>query len=137
MIRAEWTIWWFWIITLIMFLRFLMTLVLTIWNDFTRVSSFHKYNTRGSPYNFVVPLAKGQARFTFNSTAIHHWNSLPNEIKSNSDFNVFKKLVKKHLVDHTSIGYWAGLIVICLCFLISSVLPFSFVMFLSTFSSCM
>ena len=32
--------------------------------DFTRVSSLHKYNTRGSPFNFVVPLAKGQARFT-------------------------------------------------------------------------
>ena len=29
--------------------------------DFTRVSSLHKYNTRGSSFNFVVPLAKGQA----------------------------------------------------------------------------
>ena len=64
--------------------------------DFTCVSSVHKYNTRGSPFNFVVPLAKGQAKFTFYSTAIHHWNSLPNEIKSISDFNLFKKLVKKH-----------------------------------------
>ena len=84
-----------------------MTLVLTISLkfDFTRVSSLHKYNTRGSPFNFVVPLAKGQARFTFNSTAIRHWNSLPNEIKSISDFNLFKKLVKKNLVHHTSIGY--------------------------------
>ena len=73
--------------------------------DFTRVSSLHKYNTRGSPFNFVVPLAKGQAKFTFYRIAIHYWNSLPNEIKSISDFNLFKKLVNKHLVDHTSIGY--------------------------------
>ena len=73
--------------------------------DFTRVSSLHKYSTRGSPFNFVVPLAKGQARFTFYNTAIHHWNSLPSEIKSISDFNLFKKLVKKHLADHSSIGH--------------------------------
>ena len=90
--------------------------------------------TRGSPFNCVVSLAKGQAKFTFYSTAIHHWNSLPNEIKSISDFKLFKKLVKNHLVDYTSIGYWAGLNVVCLCFLINSVLPFSFVMFLSSFS---
>ena len=73
-------------------------------------------------------------KFTFYSTAIHHWNSLPNEIKSISDFNLFKKLVQKHLVDHTFIGYWAGLIVFCLsCSLISSVLPFSFVIFFILF----
>ena len=67
--------------------------------DFTRVSSLHKYNTRGSPFNFVVPLVKGQAKFTF------FFYILSNEIKSISDFNLFKKLVKKHLVDLTSIGY--------------------------------
>ena len=65
--------------------------------NFTKVSTFHKYKTRGSPFNFVVPLAKGPARFTFYNTAIHHWNSLPNDIKSTQDFNVFKTLVKKHL----------------------------------------
>ena len=48
---------------------------------FTRVSSVHRYSTRGNPFNFVIPCSKGQARFTFYNTAIHHWNCLPNEIK--------------------------------------------------------
>ena len=67
---------------------------------FTRVSSVHKYSTRGSPFNFVVPNSKGQARFTFYNTAIHHWNALPNEIKNTNDFIMFKQLVKKHLASH-------------------------------------
>ena len=52
---------------------------------FTRASSVHRYSTRGSPFNVVVPRSKVQARFTFYNTAIHQWNSLPNEIK-NSPF---------------------------------------------------
>ena len=67
---------------------------------FTRVSSVHKYSTRGSSFNFAVPKSKGQARFTFYNTAIHHWNALPNEIKNTNDFNMFKQLVKKHLASH-------------------------------------
>ena len=59
---------------------------------FTRVSSVHRYSTRGSPFNFVVPHSKGHTRFTFYNTAIHHWNSLPNEIKDIQDFNLFKKI---------------------------------------------
>ena len=43
---------------------------------FTIVSSGHRYTTRGSPFNFVVPHSKGHARFTFYYTVIHHWNSL-------------------------------------------------------------
>ena len=31
----------------------------------TRVSSVHRYSTKGSPFNFVVPRSKGQASFTF------------------------------------------------------------------------
>jgi hypothetical protein len=69
---------------------------------FNRVSSVHNYSTRGSPYNFVVPHSKGQARFTFYNTAIHHWNSLPNAIKNTNDFNLFKQLVKKFLISHSS-----------------------------------
>ena len=38
----------------------------------TSVSSVHRYSTRGSPFNFVVPRSKGHARFTFYNTAIHH-----------------------------------------------------------------
>ena len=67
---------------------------------FARVSSVHKYSTRGSSFNFAVPKSKGQARFTFYNTAIHHWNALPNQIKNTNDFNMFKQLVKKHLASH-------------------------------------
>ena len=41
--------------------------------DSTCVSPLCKYGTRGSPFDFVVPLEKGQARFTFYNTAVHHW----------------------------------------------------------------
>ena len=65
-----------------------------------RVSSVHKYSTRGSLFNFAVSKSKDQARFTFYNTAIHHWNALPSEIKNTNDFNMFKQLVKKHLAGH-------------------------------------
>jgi hypothetical protein len=68
---------------------------------FTRVSSVHNYSTRGSPFNFVVPKSKGQARFTFYNTAIHHWNALPNSIKNTEDLNTFKKMVKQYLASDT------------------------------------
>ena len=68
----------------------------------TRVSSVH---SRGSPFNVVVPHSKGHARLTFYNTAIHHWNSLPNEIKDIQDFNLFKKLIKKHLANHICIDF--------------------------------
>ena len=60
----------------------------------------HKYSTRGSSFNFAAPKSKGQARFTFYNTAIHHWNALSSEIKNTNDFNMFKQLVKKHLESH-------------------------------------
>ena len=67
---------------------------------FTRVSSVHRYSSRGSPFNFIFPRSRGQTRFTFYNTAIHRWNSLPNEIKDIHDFKLFKKLIKKHLANH-------------------------------------
>jgi hypothetical protein len=65
--------------------------------NFTRVCDLHKYSTRGSPFNFVVPKSKGQARFTFYNTGIHLWNSLPSEIKSIKNLNSFKQAVKTFL----------------------------------------
>ena len=61
----------------------------------------HKYSTRGSSFKFAVPKSKGQARFTFYNTAIHHWNALfAKRPQNTNDFNMFKHLVKKHLVSH-------------------------------------
>jgi len=33
--------------------------------NFNRITSLHKYSTRGSPYNFIVPRIQGQANNTF------------------------------------------------------------------------
>ena len=79
-----------------MFLKFFIAFLQSIWSCILLVwvSSVHKYSTRGSSFNFAVPKSKGQARFTFYNTAIHHWNALPNEIKNTNDFNMFKQLVK-------------------------------------------
>ena len=61
----------------------------------------HKYSTRGSSFNFAVPKSKGQARFTFYNTAIHHHH----EIKNTNDFTTFKQLVKKHMASHDFDGF--------------------------------
>jgi hypothetical protein len=72
--------------------------------NFTRTSSIHKYSTRGSPFNFIVPKIKGQASQTFYFTAIRHWNFLPNSIKETGNFPKFKHAVKKHLSDQARIA---------------------------------
>lgn len=64
---------------------------------FTKTSDFHKYNTRDSKYNFVVPRAQGQACNTFYKTAIQEWNSLPTNIRSVNNKIQFKSATKKHL----------------------------------------
>ena len=65
-------------------------------DNFCRVSLTHKYNTRGSQYNFVVPNVKGAASSTFYSTAIKEWNALPEYIKAISNINNFKIELKKY-----------------------------------------
>ena len=64
---------------------------------FTRISAAHSHSTRGSPFNFVVPLCKGNGSHTFYNTAIHHWNSLPKNIKQIQEFSLFRKCIKTHL----------------------------------------
>ena len=64
---------------------------------FTRVSALHNYSTRGSPFNFVVPISKGQARFTFYNTGVHLWNSLSSETKNIKELKAFKQAVKSFL----------------------------------------
>ena len=68
-------------------------------SNFTRISSIHKYSTRGSSVNFIVPKVKGQAYDTFYFTAIHHWNLLPKSIKEIGNLPQFKRAIKKHLSD--------------------------------------
>lgn len=64
---------------------------------FTKLSSYHNHNTRGSGENFVVPSVSGVASTTFYYNAIKDWNELPSEIKTRSSFNNFKNSVKSYL----------------------------------------
>ena len=61
-------------------------------------------STRGSPYNFIVPMIKGQASHTFFHTDIRHWNVLPNSIKEINNSSHFKTAVKKHLFEQARLS---------------------------------
>ena len=61
---------------------------------FCKISNSHRYNTRGSSYNFYVPNAKGIQSQSFYYTAINQWNSLPNSVKCLEDKNNFKRSLK-------------------------------------------
>ena len=66
-------------------------------NNFVRINEHHRYGTRSSHYNFVIPKIKGNESTSFYYNAIQDWNSLPESIKSISDHKRFKKEVKCHL----------------------------------------
>ena len=63
---------------------------------FTKLSSYHNHNTRGSGGNFVVPSINGVASTTFYYNALKDWNELPSDIKTRSNFNNFKNSVKSY-----------------------------------------
>ena len=52
--------------------------------------------TRGKAYNFHIPRINTN---TFAYTAIKDWNSLPSRIKEIDSEKLFKKKVKRHLVE--------------------------------------
>jgi hypothetical protein len=66
-------------------------------NNFRLFSDVHRYNTRNSESNFILPKAKGQACNTFYFTGIKEWNSLPIQIKSLTNSTSFKSAIKTHL----------------------------------------
>lgn len=65
-------------------------------NNFIRVSTIHN-RTRFSQNNFVIPRVKSSDSGTFFYNAISDWNSLPNELKTITDKNTFKREVRKYL----------------------------------------
>jgi len=67
---------------------------------FTRTSEVHRYNTRGSQYNFHIPTTANKAIVTksFSYNAVKAWNALPNNIRNKSQYNSFKIALKHHLV---------------------------------------
>ena len=66
-------------------------------NNFTRVSNIHRYDTRNSNFNFVLPKREGHIGNTFYFNGIQFWNSLPKNVKSVKNFSHFKSALKKYL----------------------------------------
>ena len=71
--------------------------------NFFRLSNLHRYNTRGSNFNFHVPRIKTHSSGSFFYNAIANWNRLPDDIKSISLKSVFKRSVKTHLLNHMDV----------------------------------
>ena len=77
--------------------------------NFIKLSDRHRYNTRDSHHNFVIPRVRGQfGSNTFQFTAVKAWNSLPGNIKSISTYAYFKKEVKSHLAMKASLREGEG-----------------------------
>ena len=66
-------------------------------NNFTRVSNIHRYDTRNSNFNFVLPKREGHIGNTFYFNGIQFWNSLPKNVKTVKNFSHFKSALKKYL----------------------------------------
>ena len=66
-------------------------------NNFTRVSNIHRYDTRNSNFNFVLPKREGHIGNTFYFNSIQFWNSLPKNVKTVKNFSHFKSALKKYL----------------------------------------
>ena len=65
-------------------------------SHFRKFSNVHRYSTRGSSTNFILPKVKGQACNSFFFTGIKEWNLLPNQVKTSKTHVQFKKAVKSH-----------------------------------------
>ena len=68
-----------------------------------RLSNLHRYNTRGSNFNFQVPRIKTHSSGSFYYNPIADWNGLPDDIKSITLKSVFKRSVKTHLLNHMDV----------------------------------
>ena len=64
---------------------------------FIKISDFHRYNTRGSAFNFIVPKIKSSADRTFYFSSIKEWNKLPDKLKCISELDGFKCAIRKYL----------------------------------------
>ena len=67
---------------------------------FIKVNEHHRYNTRSSQFNFVVPKIRGVDCTSFFYNAITDWNDLPNEVKAVKNHDSFKTNLKAFLKCH-------------------------------------
>ena len=66
-------------------------------NNFTKINKYHKHNTRSSRFNYAMLKIKVIESKTFYFNAIQDWNLLSDLIKSITDLQMFKKIVKHYL----------------------------------------
>ena len=66
--------------------------------NFQALSSSHSHNTRGKEFNFRLSKANSLSTSSFMYTAAKEWNSLPNCLKSISDYRVFKRKLREYLL---------------------------------------
>ena len=71
--------------------------------NFTRVTTVHNHNTRGSRCNFHVPKSNTHSNSSYFYNAIKDWNGLPDDIKSISQKSVFKVDVKSYLLNNMDV----------------------------------
>ena len=69
-------------------------------DGFIPVSYSHRYQTRGSSFNYLLSKEWSLAPSSFHCTSIRLWNSLPNELKEIELFRVFKRNLKTYLLSH-------------------------------------
>ena len=69
-----------------------------IMSNFQSLSSSHTHNTRGKEFNFRLSKENSLSPSSFMFTAAKEWNSLPNCLKSISDFRVFKRKLREYLL---------------------------------------
>ena len=65
--------------------------------NFQLITDAHTHNTRGSSHNFVLSRQLSYSTNSFAFQAIKQWNDLPIDIKSISEFQVFKRKLKQFL----------------------------------------
>ena len=67
-------------------------------HGFITVSDSHRYQTRGSSFNYFLSKVWSMAPSSFRCTSIQLWNSLPNELKQIEVLRVFKQMLKMYLL---------------------------------------
>ena len=67
-------------------------------HNFKAISDAHTHNTRGSNFNYVLSRELSLSPTSFSFLAIKQWNELPNDIKSISEFRVFKRKLKEFFI---------------------------------------
>ena len=67
-------------------------------HGFVAVSDSHRYQTRGSSFNYRLSKEWSLAPNSFHCTSIRLWNLLLNELKEVEVFRVFKQKLKTYLL---------------------------------------